>query len=89
MDILAFCLSLICPYFKGGSYNEVLFIAFIMSCFIKTLVLVIWSLVSLYVTHPNPLLLQLVSFALTVILQVAINTSFTVVLYFFKIIDLD
>ena len=48
---------------------------------IKTFVSVIWSLVSLYVTHLNPLLLQPVSFALTVItviLEAAINTSFTV-----------
>ena len=32
---------------------------------IKTLVLVVWSLVSLCVTHPNPLYLQVVYFALT------------------------
>ena len=32
---------------------------------IKTFVLVIWRLVSLYATHPDPLLLQPVSFSLT------------------------
>ena len=45
---------------KLGNSDEVLFIAFIMSCSS-----VIWSLVSLYVTHPNPLLLQPVSFTPT------------------------
>ena len=40
-------------------YNELL------SNVIKTSIQVIWSLVSLYVTHPNPLLLQQVSFSLT------------------------
>ena len=55
-------------YCNRGNYKEVLFIAFITSrsaTLSKTFILVIWSLASLYVTHPNPLLLQPVSFALT------------------------
>ena len=46
-------------YCKHGNYNQLL------SNVIKPFVLVIWSLVSRYVTHPDPLLLQEVSFALT------------------------
>ena len=50
-------------YCKRGNYNNILFIVFITSCSVtlsKHSVLVIWSLVSLYVSHPSPL--QPVSF---------------------------